>query len=611
MFPPHQGNRIHPSNHGPDNIPLIPVTIVRISQPLSPYICTMMKWILPEAPNQSDIVELAQALNGVPEALANLLWQRNIRTLEDARSFFYPDKNQIPDPFLMQDMDLAADRLTRAILSGEKVFLLGDYDVDGTTSVSMMHLILEKHNVPLAFHIPDRYKEGYGVSWQGIDAAAESGATLLITLDCGVRSVEQIKYANERGIEVIVCDHHEAGEVLPPALAVLDPKRKDCSYPFKELSGCGVAYKLLQACYLRLGLPMDDLDEVLDLLALSIACDIVSITGENRIYAALGVQKLLKNPLPGIRSIMNLSDRERAWGISDLVFFVGPRINAAGRITHAKHAVEVLTGKATDLSDLAKKLETDNTLRRSLDAEHTRQALQMIEMSSTSVTRRSTVLYHPEWHKGLVGIVASRVIERHYKPTILLARAEGKWVGSARSVQGFDLYQALCECKEYILQFGGHKYAAGLTLNEEYLIPFLEKFEEVVSRNILEEQLHPRLTVDGLLHLSEVTPAFIRMLSKMEPHGPGNLQPVFVSGPVQAKHIRILKDEHIKFVACEGDTQIPAIGFGMADFLPLLESEPVYIAYHANFNVFNGQSSIQLMLKDIKPADAEHTSFQV
>jgi len=582
--------------------PIIPVTFVRNSQPLSMYICPMMKWILPKEDNQSEIDALVQALNGVPKGLASLLWHRNIRTLEQAKRFFYPDNQQIPDPFLMKDMDIAAERLKRAILTGEKVFLLGDYDVDGTTSVSMMHLILEKHQVPLAYHIPDRYKEGYGVSWQGIDAAANAGATLLITLDCGVRSVEQIKYANERGIEVIVCDHHEPGDILPPAFAVLDPKRPDCDYPFKELSGCGVGFKLLQACYQLMDLPTDTLDEVMDLLALSIACDIVSVTNENRVYAAKGVAKLRTNPTPGIRSIMNLSDRERKWTISDLVFFVGPRINAAGRITHARHAVEVLTGKATDLSELAQKLETDNTLRKSLDAEHTTQALEMIQSSAVYESRRSTVLYHPEWHKGLVGIVASRVIERHYKPTILLARSEGKWVGSARSVQGFDLYQALCQCKEYILQFGGHKYAAGLTLNEEFLIPFQEKFEAVVASTILEEQLHPRLHVDGLLPLSEVKPSFIKMLSKMEPHGPDNLQPVFVSGPVEAKHMKIMKDQHIRFMACQGDTQIAAVGFGMADFLPLLESEPIYIAYHANFNEFNGQTSIQLLLKDIKAA---------
>jgi len=567
------------------------------------YICTAMKWIYPQEISADKIETLSAELKGIPWALAQMLWQRSIKNLDSAKEFFYPDENQIPDPFFMADMSKAAERLARAISLKEPVFLLGDYDVDGTTSVSMMYVLLEALNVPVFYHIPDRYKEGYGISYVGIDAAKASGAQLLITLDCGIRSIDQLKYAQQQGLEVIVCDHHEPGVLLPEVYAVLNPKRKDCLYPFKELSGCGVGYKLMQATFKLLDLPQEDLLAVADLLALSIACDLVSVTGENRVYLSRGLEKLRTNPLPGLKAMMQLSDKERPWNVSDLVFFLGPRINAAGRITHARHAVDVLVGKSGDLSLLAQKLEEDNRLRKLLDESHTFQALELIESQKDFSLKRSTVLFHPEWHKGLVGIVASRVIERHYKPTVLLARSEGKWVGSARSVASFDLYKALSECKEHLLQFGGHKYAAGLTVSEENLEPFCLQFEKVVAEQIEDYQLYPQLLIDALIPLPEITSRFLKMVNRMEPFGPGNMQPVFVSKPVQARNIRILKDKHLKFTACQNNTEITAIAFGMLDKLPLIESDEFAIAYHAGFNYFQGEVSLQLMIKDIQVLD--------
>jgi single-stranded-DNA-specific exonuclease len=561
----------------------------------------MTIWKLPTPSDKNEIERLKQELNGIPADFAALLLQRGITSLDTAKLFFYPDLNHLWNPLLMKDMNEASDRLCRAISSREPVFLLGDYDVDGTTSVSMMTLVLESLGVPVFYHIPDRYKEGYGVSFKGIDVAAASGAKLLITLDCGIRSVEQMRYATQKGLEVIICDHHEPGRDLPEVLAVLDPKRKDCEYPFKELTGCGVGYKLLQACFEKIQLDTEGLNIGLDLLALSIACDIVPVIGENRILMSHGLQKLRNNPTKGLVALKNLSDREREWTVTDLVFFLGPRINAAGRITHARHAVDVLTGKSDDLGPLAQKLEEDNALRKQLDQSHTIQALEMIEQDLNREGKRATVLNHPEWHKGLVGIVASRVIEKHYKPTVLLARSEGNWVGSARSVAGFDLYAALLECKEHILQFGGHKYAAGMTIADEQLESFRRKFEEVVESRIQPEHLSPILTIDGVADLKNINRPLIKMVEKMAPFGPGNLQPVFATESAEAVNIQILKDQHLKFKVVQGDTTLDAIAFGMADKIGLLEEGPVAIAYHADINRFRGNESVQLIIKDIRP----------
>lgn len=562
-------------------------------------IFAIMKWKVAPMPEKAVIHQLAAELNGVSPELATLLYIRGIRDLETAKAFFYPDQVPLHDPFLMADMDKAATRLSRLIASREPVFLLGDYDVDGTTSVSMLTLIFEALQVPVQYHIPDRYKEGYGVSYVGIDAAVASGAKVLITLDCGIRSVEHIRYATQRGLEVIICDHHEPGEELPPALAVLDPKRPDCPYPFKELTGCGVGYKLMQACFQLLQEDTTKLDSALDLLALSIACDIVPIVGENRTFVYRGLQKLTQNPVPGLRAMMNLSDRKRSWNVSDLVFFLGPRINAAGRITHARHAVDVLTGKVGNLDQLAIKLEEDNALRKELDENHTRQALALIASDATYAEKKTTVLFHPEWHKGVVGIVASRLIEKHYRPTVLLARAEGKWVGSARSVAGFDLHSALEACRDHLLQFGGHKYAAGMTIAEDRLTEFAREFDAVVTQRIAEDQLYPTLFVDQVLPIQSLTRPFVKTVAKMGPFGPGNLQPVFAVAPAEATDIRILKDEHLKFKLVQGNQYIDAIAFGMVDKLPILESGLVAVAGHADLNVFRDQESVQMLVKDI------------
>ncbi|MEM7660500.1 MAG: single-stranded-DNA-specific exonuclease RecJ, partial [Bacteroidota bacterium] len=445
-------------------------------------------WIQRNAASPEIVGQLSEQLRNkeaFPPVLAAILLQRGITTYDQAKTFFRPDVSELHDPFLMKDMDLAVDRVLAARQKQEKILLFGDYDVDGTSSVALMLLALRELGWMVEYYIPDRYREGYGLSYQGIEAAEQAGVSLIISLDCGIKAIEKARFAQQKGIDLIICDHHTPGNLLPDAVAVLDPKRKDCPYPFKELTGCGVGMKLLQALTQRLteteGLTFDPVQAYGDLLVLSIACDIVPIIGENRVLAAMGLEKLRTQPLPGIRALMDQAKDGRSWDISDLVFFLGPRINAAGRLEHASQAVEVLVGEGPQVAELAGALHQSNEARKELDHSMTESALAKIAAEPKGMEKSSTVLYDTEWHKGIIGIVASRVIETHFRPTVLLTQSEEKLVGSARSVPGFDLYQALDACSEHLLQWGGHKYAAGLSLNEADFPAFRDQFEEVAS----------------------------------------------------------------------------------------------------------------------------------
>ena len=568
-----------------------------------------MRWQIKQIPEKEHTKQLADDLKTAtpaPPALVNILYQRGITCLAEAMQFFSPNPDHLHDPFLMRGMDQAVARLVSAYLGKEKVLLLGDYDVDGTTAVALSVLCLRSYGFDVDYYIPDRYKEGYGISRQGIDYACQIGAKLMVSMDCGIKAHEQIAYANKEGIEVIVCDHHRPGHQLPPALAILDPKQALCTYPFTELTGCGLTLKLMQGLHQelfpRIGkvAPASPLELYVDLVAMSIASDIVPIIGENRILADMGLKKLREKPLPGIQALMAQDTHGRSWNISDLVFFLGPRINAAGRLNHARQAVEVLLGDSESLDELAQELQKANTQRQAIDQQITDEALAMIQSDPASPNRSTTVLHHPSWHKGVVGIVASRLIEHHYRPTILLAHSQDKWVGSARSVKGFDLYQSLEACRDHLEQFGGHKYAAGLTLTEEQLLPFKVKFEEVVAESISEEQKVPVLHIDYELPFSEISEKLIRLINRMAPFGPGNPTPIFVAKGVRVRHERLLKDLHLKLVLDQGGILFEAIGFNMVQKRHLLRSDSIDIAFQPYFNEWNGRKKVNLRLKDFK-----------
>ncbi|MEM6629172.1 MAG: single-stranded-DNA-specific exonuclease RecJ [Bacteroidota bacterium] len=575
-----------------------------------------MRWQIKQIPENIHTEQLAEDLKTstpAPPALINILYQRGLRNLEGVKQFFTPDTEGLHDPFLIYGMDRAVARLVSAYLNQEKVLLLGDYDVDGTTSVALSVHCLRSYGFNISYYIPDRYKEGYGISHLGVDYGAQIGATLMISMDCGIKAIEQVAYANQKGMEVIICDHHTPGSQLPTALAILDPKQASCTYPFKELTGCGITFKLLQALHqelfprLKQQAPASPLSQYVDLVAMSIASDIVPIVGENRILAHLGLKKLRDNPLPGIKALMDQDTNGRSWNISDLVFFLGPRINAAGRLNHARQAVEVLLGESDSLVDMALELQVANSKRQAIDQKITDEALDMIQSDPASTERSTTVLHHPSWHKGVVGIVASRLIEHHYRPTILLAHSQDKWVGSARSVKGFDLYQSLEACREYLLQFGGHKYAAGLTLTEDQLRPFKAKFEEVVAQSISEEQKVPILYIDYELPFTEITGKLIRLLNRMAPFGPGNPTPVFLAKGVFVRHKRILKDLHLKLVLEQEGILFEAIGFNMAHKEAILLDGAIDIAFQPYFNEWNGRKKVNLRLKDFKSHGEIHS----
>lgn len=562
------------------------------------------RWRLKNIPDESIVASLSESIN-LNESLATLLVQRGITDFEEAKAFFRPSLDQLLDPFLMKDMKEAVERLCLAITTQEKILIYGDYDVDGTTSVSLVYDFLSKRYAHLDFYIPDRYSEGYGTSIKGIEWAAENGFSLIISLDCGIKSVEHVQIAKSLGIDFIICDHHKPGDVLPNAAAVLDPKRKDCPYPFKELSGCGVGFKLLQAFAITNGIDFKELLPFLDLVAISIASDIVPIVDENRILTYYGLEVINSNPRPGVKALIEIAGFKKTLEVSDVVFGLGPRINAAGRITHAKSAVQLLISKEKEEADFyAQQINDKNSIRKDVDSSITEEALKMITDNSALLDSKSTVLFKEDWHKGVIGIVASRCIEKFHKPTIILTESNNKATGSARSVPGFDVYEAISKCSDLLDQFGGHMYAAGLTLKLEKVEAFKKKFEEVVAKHITAEQLIPQIEIDLPLSLSQVNTKFHNIVKQMAPFGPGNLQPVFVSDSAfDDGRARILKEQHLKlFLKQEGnDALVEAIGFGMAHFYPkVINKQKFNICYTICENNFNGIKSIQLLIKDIK-----------
>ncbi len=561
--------------------------------------------------------QLEHELN-ISSAAARMLVVRGIQTADEARAFVRPSLEMLHDPFLMKDMDKAVERLHQAITQGEKILIYGDYDVDGTTAVAVMYRFLQNlvsNLSPLTFnldyYIPDRYTEGYGVSQQGIDYAAAQGCNLIITLDCGIKAVEKVAYAASKGIDVIVCDHHTPGEELPNAVAVLNMKRSDCPYPYKDLSGCGVGFKLAQAYTSRYGLPFDNLIPLLQLLAMSIASDIVPITGENRILAHFGIQQLNKAPFTGLSAIMAVASiEEKRLTISDLVYKIGPRINACGRMKSGRAAVELLlTDDPNFARQQAEEVNHHNEDRRDCDTETTKEALAQLQGDPMFANRRSTVVYAPHWHKGVVGIVASRLTENYYRPTIVLTASEdGIISGSARSVGGFDIYAAIDSCSDLLTNFGGHKFAAGLSMHINDLPEFQERFEAYVAAHIREDQLQPTLQIEAELQLGDITKSFYNVLRHLEPFGPGNPRPLFVS-----RHLINHRDtravgkerEHLRLDITDRVNAITGIAFGRADMAEYIQNgNAVDICYELNENTFNHYTTIQMMVQDIQPCSA-------
>ncbi len=569
-----------------------------------------IRWIYKPLPDKNIVENLSKAIN-VSSALAKILVQRKVTTFDAAKSFFRPSLNDLHDPFLMRDMDRAVERLQNAINNNEKIMVYGDYDVDGTTSVALVYSFLKKRYKNLDYYIPDRYKEGYGISRASIDYAKKNNFKLIIALDCGIKSVELVDYANTLGVDFIICDHHRPGDVIPRAIAVLDPKREDCTYPFDELSGCGVGFKLMQGYAMREGILKDEVYDLLDLVVVSIACDIVPIVGENRVLSFYGLEKLNKNPRTGLKKLLEIGGfkLDKQLTIMNVVFGLGPRINAAGRIDHAEEAVKLLISENDeDAGRYSEILQNFNVDRKDLDKSITLEALQMIE-NSGKINQKSTVLFKDTWHKGVIGIVASRCIESYHRPTIILTKTDQNATGSARSVEGFDVYEAIEECKELLEQFGGHTHAAGLSLKLENLEAFKEKFEQVVSRRIKPDQLIPQIEIDMKIRLKEATERFMKVLNQVSPFGPANMQPVFVSENVydigEAKVVGKDNPIHLKLkIRQEDSATYDAIGFSMGHYLErILAKERFHICYNIEENHFLGKTTLQLRLKDLKFAN--------
>ena len=561
-----------------------------------------MRWTLKTAPNKKKVSQLSNDLSVNP-ILASLLVQRNIDTFKKAKEFFRPSLEDLHDPFLLKDMDRAVSRIEKAIIDNENILIYGDYDVDGTTSVSLVSSYLKTITNHIATYIPDRYDEGYGISYQGIDFASDNNFSLIIALDCGIKAIEKVSYASQKNVDFIICDHHKPGNEIPKATAVLNPKRVDCTYPYKELCGCGVGFKLVHALASRRGQTIEDIQQYLDLVATAIAADIVPITGENRILTYYGLEVINSNPRNGIKAIIHQINKKKLT-ITDVVFIIAPRINAAGRIKHGNYAVELLTEMNYEAAlDFAASIEKFNLERKELDKKITHEALQQIE-SANEKEKFSTVVYSENWHKGVIGIVASRLIESFYRPTLVFTKSGNKLAASARSVKGFDVYEALNECSEFIEQFGGHKYAAGLTLDPKNYSAFKNKFEEVVKATIDKKLLIPEITIDLELELSEITPKFFRILQQMGPFGPQNMKPVFKTTSVRdngyGKTVGSDKS-HLKLSIIDGADQktYNAIGFGLGNKIKSIKGD-FDIAYSLDENEWKGNTSIQLILKDLK-----------
>lgn len=561
------------------------------------------RWLYKSLPAKADIDTLAKSINVNP-VLATLLMQRGIKTFEEARRYFRPSLEDLHSPFLMKNMEVAVERIYRAINTGEKILIYGDYDVDGTTAVSLVYSYLKLFYAHVAYYLPDRSSEGYGVSRAGVMWAADHGFTLIIALDLGIKASDMVGLANHKGIDFIICDHHLPDERIPQAVAVLDPKQNDCGYPFKELSGCGIGFKLMQA-YASRYRQTEEVYQFLDLVAVSIASDIVPINGENRILAHYGLKKLNENPCPGLKALKEISGTRNDLDISGVVFTLGPRINAAGRVAHANGAVELLTaGTEEEANAFAGKINLKNDLRREFDSTITEEALAMISSDERKQKSKTTVLFKNTWHKGVIGIVAARCVEHYYRPTVILTESNAKITGSARSVSGFDLYQAIEQCSDLLEKFGGHKYAAGLTMEPSNLAAFEQRFEEVVAATITDEMLTPVMEIDHVVNFDLLTPKFLSILKQMAPFGPENQRPVF-----EAQNVRVLnalstfKDRHIRFLAAQDGNEFffQAVGFDLIEHHERLTGGDSFrMAFTAEENTFNGTTSIQLRIKDIK-----------
>lgn len=578
------------------------------------------RWVLKKEADSKVVEQLASALN-VSKTLANLLGQRGTKTFEEAKQFFRPSLEQLHDPFLMKDMDKAVNRITQAFSNGEKIVVYGDYDVDGTTAVALVYSYLKQLHRKLEFYIPDRYEEGYGISYKGIDHAISNGVKLMITLDCGIKAVEKVEYAKQKGLDIIIGDHHRPGDKVPDAVAVLDAKQDDCPYPFKELSGCGVGFKLIQAYGIKNGIDKEVAYSYLDLVAVSVAADIVSITGENRVLTYFGMKKLNTNPCIGIHSLLKSAGVkentdptskllfEREINVNDLVFLLGPRINAAGRIEDATDSVRLLISNNVEYAEkLGKQIDELNLTRRDLDSNITKEAVSMIDNNIAANNKKAIVVFKETWHKGVIGIVASRLVESFYKPTIVLTKADGLITGSARSIKHFDIYDAIDSCSDILEHFGGHTYAAGLALKPENLDKFISEFEKYASERITEEMLIPEIEIDLELFISDVNFKFFRIVKQFAPFGPGNMSPVFVTNNVidtgYAKLVGRNGQNHLKFSVVHPDrtgNPIPAIAFNQRHhYEKMKEGKPFSICYHIDENFWLGNTTLQLRIKDIK-----------
>lgn len=554
--------------------------------------------------DEEKVTALQKALN-VSRPVCSILTQRGIDSFDAARDYFRPSLEMLHSPWLMKDMDKAVDRIMSAISNQEKILVFGDYDVDGTTAVAGMYQFLVSiyNKEKTAYYIPHRYREGYGVSKMGIDFAKEHGFTLIVCLDCGIKSVELIGYATTLGIDFVVCDHHLPGHTLPNAAAILNPKQKDCTYPYKELCGCGVGFKLMCALAEHLNLPADSTHRYLDLVATAIAADIVPMTGENRVLAYYGVEKINNDPCPGIKALIQLAGITTKLHITNVVFVIAPRVNAAGRMDDARKAVQLFTETDFDKAlEFAEMLHNDNSERKEADSSITEEALEIIVADPDHVNRRSSVVYKEHWHKGVVGIVASRLIEQHYKPTVVLTNSGGLATGSARSIAGFNLYEAIYECREYLLAYGGHFAAAGLTMLPENVIPFSNKFEEVVAATLPEELLVPEIIIDAEISFPEIKEPFYNIICQMEPFGPENMRPVFIARHVMnTGYSKIVKENHIRFVLQQHNVTLTGIGFNMAEKFYLLDmNQPLDIAFAIDENEWQGNKSLQLKMIDFR-----------
>lgn len=565
------------------------------------------RWKIIEADGEKLKGFIAETNSKIPTPLLKILIQRSVDNIEKAKAFFNPDLNSVHDPFAMKDMEAAVERLLLAIENQQKILVYGDYDVDGTTSVAMMVSFLRHiyKKELIEFYIPHRYKEGYGLSAAGVEYAANNSFDLVITLDCGIKSVDKIKYGNSLGLDFIVCDHHLPDVELPPAVAILNPKQNDCNYPYKELCGCGVGYKFITAICRRLRLPENFEHRYLDLVATAIAADIVPMTGENRVLAYHGLITANASPNPGILALKRLSQLEGDLHIHNLVFMIAPRVNAAGRMDDAKKAVLMfLADNEAEAMEYARALHTDNSERKETDQTITKEALEMIRLEEELKKKKSTVLFKETWHKGVVGIVASRLIEHYYRPTIVLTRSGEFASGSARSVMGFNVYEAIHECRDLLLNYGGHFYAAGLTLPMENVSLFIEKFEQVVESSIPPEYLQPVIEVDAEISFEEITQFFYNYLKKMEPYGPGNLRPVFLTRKVTDAGSRIVKDLHIKFCLKKDNYKIEGIGFNLAEKFNLLKSgKDLDVLFTISENEWNGNKSLQIRVEDLRSGE--------